>query len=331
MYLWYQWKALHMRTVLSDLPAWQILENRCHHEQKKSRSESHNKKLMWSKLVGLYYAFSLNEMDHHSVQIQWISGSGGPSAAPGQQSAGSLGSVTAAVSDGVCCLSAFTAIPARLWAAPRLLNPFQMSSLRSFPEQWSQNQDVDVPGAFAVALVSLFLSGFWRCGIHFAMKQSSLCNQVTILLPCRHEGHHWLLCSQSARNESEGCCQAVTEARRPCWLAGVSELRQGQSRFFTEGVVQGPYWYVPSVWVTALGHNSLAFLYIAVKIAAVRETRIRKRGSSEKWDRCLLVGIPQCIVTRIPEHVERNMGYLVWLLSTWFHTWAALQGCRDLL
>lgn len=64
--------------------------------------------------MGLFYAFSLNEVDHHNVQMQLISGSGGPSAAPWQQCAGNLGSVTAAVSDGVCCLSMFTVIPAQL-------------------------------------------------------------------------------------------------------------------------------------------------------------------------------------------------------------------------
>lgn len=169
MFLWYQWRALHMRTVLSDLPVWKRFWKIGATMSRRRAEESRDKKLMWSELVALYYAFSLNEMDHHSVQIQLIGGSGGPAAAPGQQSAGGLGSVTAAVSDGVCCLSAFTAIPARLWAAPRLLNPFQMSSLWSFPKQWSQKQDVDVPGAFAVALVSLFLSWFWSW-FHFAMK-----------------------------------------------------------------------------------------------------------------------------------------------------------------
>lgn len=69
---------------------------------------------MWSKVMGLYYAFSLNEIDHHNLKIQLINGSGGPSAVPSQQCAGSLGSVTAAASGGVCCLSAFIVIPARL-------------------------------------------------------------------------------------------------------------------------------------------------------------------------------------------------------------------------
>lgn len=84
---------------------------------------------------------------------------------------------------------------------------------------------------------------------------------------------------------------------------------------------------VCTIRITVLGHNSLVFLYIAVKIAALRATGITtKRRNYEKWGKCLLVGIPQCLVRRIPECVEQSMGYLVWLLSTWF---TLIQCCRD--
>lgn len=69
---------------------------------------------------------------------------------------------------------------------------------------------------------------------------------------------------------------------------------------------------VCTIRITVLGHNSLVFLYIAVKIAALRATGITtKRRNYEKWGKCLLVGIPQCLVRRIPECVEQSMGYLV--------------------
>lgn len=90
------------------------------------------------------------------------------------------------------------------------------------------------------------------------------------------------------------------------------------------------YWRMKDVCatrITALGHNSLVFLYIAVKIAAGRETGITsKRRNCEKWGRCLLVSTPHCVVRRILEFAGQKMGYLLWLLSMWF---TLMQCCRD--
>lgn len=84
------------------------------------------------------------------------------------------------------------------------------------------------------------------------------------------------------------------------------------------------------VRITVLGNNSLVFLYIAVKIVAVRETEtMSKRRNCEKWSRCLLVSIPQFIVRKKPSMCRGGHVIFTVIAEHVIHTYAVVRGCSD--
>lgn len=153
-------------------------------------------------------------------------------------------------------------------------------------------------------------------GLKHSFLMEVCCRSVFVVLPSRLEAP--LLVIESFPNHLSWQLfqRVVLKAERGC----------SSSFHYSFGQLILVSWFWRPVFHFAVCCNSLVFLYFAAKIAAVRETGITsKRRNCEKWGGHWLVGIALCTVRRTPEHVEQNMGYQLWSLSTWF---ALTQRCR---